>query len=88
MAGIHNRMSIDDHFYHGIACDNYRVCFKRNRVDSGGERMEKPEVEKIMNRFYDFLGHEEPNWVIDTSIRRALLEYEPEKAAGDKGENR
>lgn len=50
--------------------------------------MQRFEVEEIMNRFYDILGSEEPNWVIDTSIRRALLEYEPEKAAGDKGESR
>ena len=43
--------------------------------------MQRSEVEKIMNSFYDNLGQVEPNWLIDTAMRKALLEYEPEKAA-------
>lgn len=49
--------------------------------------MQRSEVEKIMNRFYDNLGPEEPNWMIDTTLRKTLLEYEPE-AADDKEEMR
>lgn len=45
--------------------------------------MQRSEVEKIMNSFYDNLGPEEPNWMIDTALRKTLLEYEPE-AADDK----